>query len=922
MVEPNGQEPVLPAWANSVSPAAPSAGVGSEGHPLARLSSWLPRVSPTALGYLMGPVSLATVLLLTRFGVLLYEPPWLWIAVFAAIPLTSALVDHLYRLQPSRRRLHLLVAQNVAAATTVIYLSGWGPVMVLAFAFVALGNIARGGSRAWRIAALWSLVGISVGQVAIWQDRVPSVLSDSRAQVLGFLGAFVLFFVIRLAGAVMQKKEEAEKSVSQSEARLRRTIDTTNEAYLEFDDRCVITEWNEQAVRTFGWSREEALGRELNELVVVPSNRAGFNWESVHRVAEGSPGNLRAQVESFALHRDGHEFPVQVSLWQTDTDEGSRFNAFIEDITERTKATEDLQRSQESFRLLFEKHPHPMWVYDFETLAFLEVNQCATENYGFTREEFLSMSITEIRPEDEIPRLLAYQQLMHSDLTHAGVWRHRIKSGEIISVEIATHTLEFNGRPAALVMAQDVTERCRLEQQLHDHALHDALTGLPNRSLLLDRLDRLNAQATRSDADATVICLNLDNFKMANDVYGYDVGDRLLRAVGQRLVGGLREVDTVGRMGGDEFVLLAMPPVTDPKPELMAQRVLDLISSLPFHVDGHELRMTASVGISTGRGRGGSELIQNADIALSLAREAGGNSFVVFAQAMQTAVTERHRLAKDLRDAVTFDQFEAFYQPVMKLRDRSIIGVEALVRWRHPTLGLIPPARFIPLAEELGIIGDIGRIVLGQACRLAAGWQRTHKGLTVAVNVSVFQLRSDDFADSVTSALETNKLDPGCLVLEITESILINDAETSLKRLRALKEIGVRLAIDDFGSGYSSLSYLEHFPFDILKIDQSFVDAIVDSPKAVEMVRTIIQLGRRLKLEVIAEGVETEQQLEILLRLHGPEAQGYLFSRPLEVAAMERFLHEHCLSGPPPGRRSPDASRGAPPGLVPVSAFS
>ncbi|HEY3842564.1 MAG TPA: PAS domain S-box protein, partial [Acidimicrobiales bacterium] len=454
MVERTGQETAVPG------------GAASDVHHRASLGRWLLKLSPTALGYLMGPVSLVIVLLLTHFGVLLYEPTWLWIAVFAAIPLTSALVDRLYQLRPSRLRLHLLVVQNVTAATTVIYLSGWGPVMVLAFAFVALGNIARDGSRAWRIAALWSVVGICVGQATIWLDWAPSVLSDSRAQVLGFLGAFVLFFVIRLAGAVMQKKEEADESVSQSEARLRRTIDTANEAYLEFDVRCVVTEWNEQAARTFGWSRQEALGRQLRELVVVPSLRAGFTWDSVHRVAAADPGNIRAQVESVALHRDGHEFPVQVSLWQTDTPEGSRFNAFIQDITERTKATEDLQRSQESFRLLFERHPHPMWVYDFETLAFLEVNQCAIENYGYTREEFLSMSITDIRPGEEIPRLLAYQELMRSDLTHAGVWIHRLKSGELISVEIAAHTLEFNGHSSALVMAQDVTERCRLEQRL------------------------------------------------------------------------------------------------------------------------------------------------------------------------------------------------------------------------------------------------------------------------------------------------------------------------------------------------------------------------------------------------------------------------------------------------------------------------
>jgi EAL domain-containing protein (putative c-di-GMP-specific phosphodiesterase class I) len=259
---------------------------------------------------------------------------------------------------------------------------------------------------------------------------------------------------------------------------------------------------------------------------------------------------------------------------------------------------------------------------------------------------------------------------------------------------------------------------------------------------------------------------------------------------------------------------------------------------------------------------------------------------------MRTAVTERFRLTSDLRDAVAFDQFETFYQPVIRLQDLNIIGVEALVRWRHPTLGLVPPAEFIPLAEEIGLIGDIGRIVLRRACQQAALWQGQLKGLTIAVNVSVFQLRSDEFVAEVVDALKWSGLDPECLVIEVTESVLINDVETTRRRLKALKDIGVRLAIDDFGTGYSSLSYLKQYPFDILKIDQSFIATMVDSPSAVAMVRTVMQLGRRLNLEVVAEGVETEAQLRILRRMRCKGAQGYLFSRPVDTEAMGSLLEE------------------------------
>jgi diguanylate cyclase (GGDEF)-like protein/PAS domain S-box-containing protein len=593
----------------------------------------------------------------------------------------------------------------------------------------------------------------------------------------------------------------------------------------------------------------------------------------------------------FRMHTKAGGFrPVEAVIAdQRDRPSVGGLVATIRDITERTKAAQELQRSQESFRVLFDQHPHPMWVYDPETLRFLEVNQCATETYGYTRGEFLSMRITDIRPAEDARKLVNYLRVERPELDHAGIWRHRTKAGDIIEVEVTAHSVSFRGRRAGLVMAQNVTERIRLEQQLRDHALHDPLTGLPNRALLLDRIERLTTSARRSGAEATVLSLKLDHFKLVNEAYGHDVGDGLLRAVGERLVNAIRDADSVGRIAGDGFVILALLPALHAKPEELAARVLDLISSEPFLVDGHELAMTTSIGIIAGNY---GDLIQNADTALDLAKSEGGNRFIVFEQEMQAAVDERVQLTIDLRDAVGAGQIETYYQPVIRLKDLGVVGVEALARWHHPSLGLVPPVRFIPLAEETGIIGDIGGLVLRQACTQAKAWQRQHEKLTVSVNVSVFQLRSEEFIDVVRRVLEQSGLDPESLILEVTESVLITNPETALNRLKALKGLGVRLAIDDFGSGYSSLSYLRLFPFDILKIDQSFIESMVDSPQAMAMVRTMIQLGRELKLEVVAEGVETEQQLEMLRKLRCQDVQGYLFSRPAEADVITSYLTE------------------------------
>jgi diguanylate cyclase (GGDEF)-like protein/PAS domain S-box-containing protein len=854
---------------------------------------WLSRVSPKALGYLIGPIAFVVVLLLMHFDLIVRQPVWLWIAVFVLIPATSLMVDQLCRRRPSNASISIRVAQNVAAVTLVIYLTGWGPALVLALTIVALENIFHDGSRVWRVAALWSMLGIAAGQTAIWAGSAPSVLSASHANALAFMGAFVLFFVIRMAGAVMEQKEAAESLVIRSEDRFRSLIQNSSDITMVVNDG-VCTYVSPSVTSVLGFEPDELVGRHSSEFI---------NDEDEVRVAarirsdSSAPEGVAVQFRMRAKDGSFRLVEAVVADQRNRPSVGGRV-ASIRDITERTKAERDLQRSQESFQVLFEQHPHPMWVYDLETLHFLEVNQCATERYGYTRDEFLSMTIADIRPEEDARKLMDYLRVERPDLNYGGVWRHRTKGGEVIDVEVATHILTFRGRRGGLVMAQDITERVRLERQLRENALHDPLTGLPNRTLLLDRVDRLSTQAARSGAEVTVLSLNLDQFKLVNEAYGRDVGDNLIRAVGERLVRTLPDSDTVGRTGADEFVVLAISPV-GARTAYLARRVLEIIEAEPFHIDGHTLNVTTSVGITAGTSDSSGDLLRGADIALTLAKAEGGNRYMTFAQEMRTAVDARAHLTIDLREALAREQFETFYQPVVRSKDLGVVGVEALVRWRHPLLGLVPPAHFISLAEETGLIGGIGKLVLRQVCGQAKSWQRHLTNLTVAVNVSVFQLRSDEFISDLRDAIESSGIDPAGLVLEVTESILINNPQTALTRLRALKDLGVRLAIDDFGTGYSSLSYLRQFPFDILKIDQSFVASMVDSAQAETMVRTMIQLGRRLKLEVIAEGVESQEQLDLLRRMHCHQVQGYLFSRPIDGATMTSLLGElsHGLDG-------------------------
>ena len=386
--------------------------------------------------------------------------------------------------------------------------------------------------------------------------------------------------------------------------------------------------------------------------------------------------------------------------------------------------------------------------------------------------------------------------------------------------------------------------------------------------------------------------LDVDGFKHVNDTFGHAAGDQLLRTVADRLVAVVREADTVGRLGGDEFVILLDPATLDVGPELVAERVLAVLRQ-PIELNGSTERpvsITASIGIVAGLSANADELMHTADIALYRAKEAGKDRYVLFESGMRTMAEDRLTLELDLHDAIDSDQLFLVYQPLFDLQSETISGVEALLRWQHPTRGLLLPDLFIPLAEETGLIVPLGRWVLQEACLQAADWHGRGYPIGVAVNVSGRQLANDHFLDDVDQSLAQSGLDPSALTIEITETTLMKNADEAAKRLTGLKELGVRIAIDDFGTGYSSLAYLRRFPVDALKIDRSFISEIGTSKESAALIHTLVQLGKSLGLETLGEGIEDHAQLDQLQREQCDLGQGFLLARPLELRAIEDLL--------------------------------
>ena len=625
------------------------------------------------------------------------------------------------------------------------------------------------------------------------------------------------------------------------------------------------------------------LNQGASRLLKLPST--GLQWR---RLSAG--GNLLCSSEVIerllGVIRSGNRDQFEIDSDQRNLKLGA--NAFGDILSLTISDVTALKRREASFRLLFDNNPMPMWVFDAETTRFLGVNDAAVQHYGYSRETFLGMKLREIWPEDErVSHSEALQQA--GETYHSGRnWGHLKADGSEIQVLTFGRRVNFEGRDGYLVAVVDITERRKAEARIAFMAHHDGLTNLPNRELYQDRLREALERNESANTRVAVLCVDLDLFKNVNDSFGHPVGDRLLRLVADRLRSQVRGNNLVARLGGDEFAVILASDVSPNEASDFSSRLIKTLSAC-YEIDGIEVVIGASIGIalSPGDGESTEELMRNADMALYRAKSDGGGVHRFFEREMDRQAQKRRDMELDLRRAFTNGEFELHYQPLVDIAADRISGFESLLRWRHPEKGMISPADFIPVAEDIGLIVSLGEWVLREACAEAVKWPADVK---VAVNLSPVQFRSRNLVQVVISALANSGLSPTRLELEITESLFLAETEANLAILHQLRELGVSISMDDFGTGYSSLSYLRSFPFDKIKIDRSFVKDLAQRPDCVAIVRAISGLGRSLNITTTAEGVETMDQLDWLRAEGCNEVQGFLFSPAQPAVEVARLL--------------------------------
>jgi diguanylate cyclase (GGDEF)-like protein/PAS domain S-box-containing protein len=619
----------------------------------------------------------------------------------------------------------------------------------------------------------------------------------------------------------------------------------------------------------------------------------------------------RVRAELYRVLIEGRPFEVEYRLCLPDgaakwvLERGAAFRdrhgrrmleGFVEDVTDRHHALEALANAERRFRSIFENTVEGIYQTTVEG-RYISANPALARIYGYESPEELmgSLAATGRHLYVDATRRTDFERLMREagSVTQFESQAFR-RDGSVIWIsENARVVRAADGRVLYYEgTVEDITERKRYQAELEFQATHDALTGLPNRGLLEDRLRQAVGYAHRSNALVAVAFIDLDRFKVINDSLGHGSGDEVLVRVARRIRGALREIDTVARQGGDEFVVVLADQPTVESIVAVVERIIEEVAQ-PVTIDGRELYVTCSVGVALYPNDGGDvmTLLRNADAAMFSAKERGRNSFQFYAPNMNALALERLALEGSLRRATEREEFEVHYQPRVDIRSKKIVGMEALVRWRDAELGFVPPAKFIPVAEEANLINQIGEQVLRAACRQAREWvDLGFDELSVSVNLSARQFRQGRLVATIQSALAETGLEASRLELELTESTIMGHGEEFVAMLAELKSLGVRVAIDDFGTGYSNLSYLSRFPIDALKIDRSFVSEVATDQQHALLAKAVISLGHSLRLKVVAEGVETAEQLDFL-RHHGcDEVQGYFFSKPVPPEEFERML--------------------------------
>ena len=713
-----------------------------------------------------------------------------------------------------------------------------------------------------------------------WVLARASAEKEADGRVTGYVGTIT----------DITDRKLAEKTLRESNEILGRIFDSTHFCVAYLDTNFNFIRVNQAYAKACGFPPEHFPGKNHFHLYPHEENEAIFR----RVVQTGEPFTITAKPFEFPDHP---EWGVTYWDWTLHPLKDSHGNVetllfVLLDVTERKRAEDMLSR----LGRILDASSNEIYVFDTDTLRFIQVNQGAQRNLGYTMEELKALTPLDLKPElsrDSFETLLAPLRIGEEEQV-AFVTTHRRKDGSTYPVEVRLHLSQSEHPPVFVAIIQDITERKRTEERLSYLAYYDSLTSLPNRQLLNERLSWAMAEADTRDRLVAVMFLDLDRFKTINDTLGHDVGDALLKSVAERLKACMRPGDTISRLGGDEFTIVLANVAHVDDVARVAQKILDQFIP-PFRIAGRDLFASPSIGITLYPfdDNNTENLLKNADTAMYHAKSLGRNNFQFYTAELNARAARQLELETGMRRALEREEFVLHYQPLVNMQSGLIVGMEALLRWQHPEYGLIPPMEFIPLAEETGLIVPIGEWVLRTACAQIKVWHATgFPALHVAVNLSSKQLQQKNFAEVVKQALRETGLEPRYLDLELTESLLMQDMESAVAILKELKDLGVLISLDDFGTGYSSLSYLKRFPIDFLKIDRSFVKDITHDHYGAGIVRAIIVMAHTLGIKVIAEGVETSEQLGYLRDQGCDITQGYFCSKPLAVETFTDLLKD------------------------------
>ncbi|MEH6500907.1 MAG: EAL domain-containing protein [Pseudoalteromonas distincta] len=667
---------------------------------------------------------------------------------------------------------------------------------------------------------------------------------------------------------------------------------------------CMLTRASNQEVLGINPAFEQLFGWLASDLVTQPSTHATIWRDTQQREQLLDTFTRDGRVQQYEAElqcRDGRLKPCLIYAEQLDVD-GQACHLFMaHDISDRIASEVALKRSEAKFTALFQDSPEPYILFEKHSAQIAEINRSFTEMFGYQAADVVGKTALDIglwRYPEKRPAIIA--KLLRENRLRNELIEFVTRDGRVLHCEASSNFVQVGNERRTLTSLKDVTEQKNIEARIKHQAYHDALTDLPNRLLLNDRLHQHLALGERHGLSCAVLFFDLDHFKRINDSLGHTCGDAVLNEVSQRLLAQVRKADTVARLGGDEFVVLlggltgTQPQVAE-QVKVTARQLLKAVSE-PMQIKGHSLQLSCSVGIAIGNEHGDSpeDLLMHADTALYGVKATGRNNIAFFEPQMQVVVSQRLQLETALRQAIMKQQLQLHYQPQIDARGPTIIGAEALLRWQHPVTGLIGPGTFMHVLEESGMILEVGHWVIQQACkfiaRLLESTTVAPDSFSVSINISPRQFRQSDFVNQVATAVRQQGIPAQCLKLEITESTVIQNINDTVSKMQELRTLGIHFAIDDFGTGYSSLSYLKRLPLDLLKIDQSFIRDCTQDGNDAEIVRAIIAMARSLKLELIAEGVETAEQLAFLQLQDCHAYQGYLYSPAVTADAFLQML--------------------------------